>query len=232
MFIQKILPVATMPKFICVSSAGLVISFLGSLPLGTMNIAATNISISEGVHAGWLYATGSMLIEIIIVRAALTAMGWFLRKQKLFWFLELFTTAVIVVMAIGCFVAAYKMTGFSGSLPKIFSLHPFWTGVLLSISNPLHIPFWMGWNTVLINKKILLPSSFYYNFYIMGIAVGTLLGFAVFIYGGNYMIAAIIKHQGALNVTIGLVLLVTAAIQVRKMIAFRLQAFTKGNATT
>ena len=217
---QNVLPVAGMyKKRFRVLIAGFVISFLGSLPLGTMNIAATHISASEGINAGWKYAIGSMLIEIIIVRIALTAMGWLLQKQRIFWFLELFTTGLIVAMAIGSFVAAYKMNGFSNSLPKAFSLHPFLTGVLLSISNPLHIPFWMGWSTVLLNKKILIPLAIYYHHYIAGIAAGTMLGFAVFIYGGNYMVSRTIQHQELLNTAIGTVLLVTALLHIRKMTA-------------
>jgi hypothetical protein len=37
---------------------GLVIRFLGSLPLGTMNIAATHIAIEQGTNAGLMYAVG------------------------------------------------------------------------------------------------------------------------------------------------------------------------------
>jgi threonine/homoserine/homoserine lactone efflux protein len=59
-----------------VAFAGLGISFLGSLPLGTMNIAATHISIQQGTGAGLVYATGSMLVEVIVVRIALVAMDW------------------------------------------------------------------------------------------------------------------------------------------------------------
>ena len=197
--------------------AGFIISFLGSLPLGTMNIAATHIAIRQGTGAGLLYAVGSMLVEIIVVRTALAAMGWLAQRQRVFRLLELFTTGLILAMAIASFAAAYKMTGFSSSLPAVFSLHPFWTGVLLSATNPLHIPFWLGWSTVLMNKKILLPESSCYHPYIAGIGAGTMLGFAVFIYGGNYVVSKIAHHQDLLNMAIGTVLLVTAIIQIRKM---------------
>ncbi len=198
--------------------AGLAISFLGSLPLGTMNIAATHISIEQGRTAGLLYALGSMLVEIIIVRIALVAMGWLAQRHKIFQFLELFTVSLILILSAASFIAAYKMTGFAGSIPFGPSLHPFWTGVLLSATNPLHIPFWLGWSTVLLNKKILLPGNKYYNWYITGIAVGTMAGFAVFIYGGTYMVTQITAHQNVLNTVIGLVLLLTAVIQLRKML--------------
>jgi threonine/homoserine/homoserine lactone efflux protein len=203
-------------KLVKVAAAGLLISFLGSLPLGTMNIAATQIAVQQGTHAGLLYAWGSMLTEIIIVRFALVAMDWLAKRHQVFHFLELFTTGLLFVLAAASFIAAYRMTGFPGSIPGRL-LHPFWTGVLLSAANPLHIPFWLGWSTVLLNKKILLPAARYYNWYITGIGTGTLLGFMVFIYGGNYMVKQITQHQDVLNLVIGSVLLVTAILQLKKI---------------
>lgn len=201
-----------------VALAGLGISFLGSLPLGTMNIAATHISIQQGTAAGLVYAVGSMLVEIIVVRIALVTMDWLAKRHRVFQFLELFTIALILALAAGSFIAAYKMTGFNESIPIGKSLNPFWTGVILSATNPLHIPFWLGWSTILLNKKILLPNAHHYNYYITGIAIGTILGFMVFIYGGNHMIGQITRHQNILNLVIGSVLLITAIIQLKKMI--------------
>jgi len=217
-----------MKGLVRILSWGFVISFLGSLPLGTMNIAITHISISLGAGAAWRYAVGSMLVEIIIVRLVLATMGRLVQNQRIFRLLQLFTTALLLVMAMGSFVAAYKMTGFSGSVPKLFLSYPFWTGVLLSVSNPLHIPFWLGWSTVLMNKKILVASAVSFNHYIIGIGSGTMLGFAVFIYGGSYMIERIAHHQGLLNITIGVVLLITAFMQIRKMVMVPVSARYNG----
>ena len=207
----------SLQKLIKIFVAGIVVSFLGSLPLGTMNIAATHISIDQGTNAGFVYAMGSMLTEIIIVRIALVAMDWLAKHFVLFYFLEWITTGLIFILAAASFIAAYRMTGFSGSLPGI-ALNPFWTGVVLSATNPLHIPFWLGWSTVLLNKGILLPVPRHYNGYVTGIGAGTLLGFMVFIYGGNYMIVQIKQHQQLLNLVVGSVLLITAIVQARKII--------------
>src|SRR5258705_13688078 len=88
---------------------GMLISFLGSLPLGTMNVMATNISVKDGVTAAMIYATGSMLVEIIYVRIALVTMSWVARQQKVFRFFEWLTLLLILGLAIGSFVAAFRM---------------------------------------------------------------------------------------------------------------------------
>ncbi|HMG69296.1 MAG TPA: LysE family transporter [Chitinophagaceae bacterium] len=195
---------------------GMLVSFLGSLPLGTMNVTVTQISVQRGITDGFVFAIGSMIVEVIIVRIALVGMKWMAKQHKLFRFLEYVATSIILFLAIASFVAAYKMTGFASSLP-IQTIKPFWTGTFLSLTNPLHIPFWLGWSTVLMNKNILKPSAIQYNWYVTGIGIGTILGFAVFIYAGNYLVSQILRHQTLLNCAIGIVLLITVIIQVIKM---------------
>ena len=206
-----------MQKLLRVSFWGMLVSFLGSLPLGTMNVTVTQLSVSDGIKAGFLFAAGSMIVEVIIVRVALVTMKWLVRQHRVFHLLEYVTTSVILFLAIASIVAAYKMGGFATSLP-VKSITPFWTGTVLSLTNPLHIPFWLGWSTVLMNKNILKPHPAEYNWYVAGIGLGTMLGFAVFIYAGNFLVTKIQQHQTLLNYSIGFVLLITAAIQVKRMI--------------
>jgi threonine/homoserine/homoserine lactone efflux protein len=54
-----------MQKLIRIFITGLFISFLGSLPLGTLNIAAMQLSISDGVRQALLFSLGSLLAEVI-----------------------------------------------------------------------------------------------------------------------------------------------------------------------
>ena len=195
---------------------GMLISFLGSLPLGTMNVAATNISVKDGVNAAMIYALGSMIVELIYVRLSLIAMAWINRQQKIFRLFEWLTVFLILALAIGNFIAAVKMSGLGSALP-VSTKYPFGLGALLSATNPLHIPFWFGWSTLLLNRKILLPCSNNYNWYAAGIGVGTMAGFALFIYGGSYMVQELNANQNMLNWVIGIVLLITAFIQVYKI---------------
>ena len=53
----------------------------------------------------------------------------------------------------------------------------------------------------------------YYNIYIVGIGVGTLLGNCVFIFGGKWMVQRIANSEQYLNWVIGGIFTVTALIQ-------------------
>lgn len=195
---------------------GMMVSFLGSLPLGTLNIAAMQISVSDGITAALLFSAGSLLIEIIYVRISLVAMDWIRKQEKIFRILEWVTLVIVVALAISSFYAALHPTVernivLDSPLPK------FVLGVVMCAVNPVQIPFWFGWSTVLFTKKILLPRNDHYNLYIAGIGIGTLLGNSVFIFGGLLIASKINNNQNILNWVIGGIFLITALIQGWKM---------------
>jgi cell division protein FtsB len=87
----------------------------------------------------------------------------------------------------------------------------------MSAVNPVQIPFWFGWSTVLFTKKILQPRNDHYNSYIIGIGIGTFLGNLLFIYGGKLIGNKIHNNQDILNWVIGGIFAITAIIQIWKM---------------
>lgn len=196
---------------------GLLISFIGSLPLGTSNVAATNIAVKEGITAAVLFSVGSVLIEMIYVRISLVAMDWIFRQYRLFRLLEWLTVLLLLALATSSFVAAIHMSGLGKALP-VHHIAPFLLGIIISAANPLHIIFWFGWTTILLNKHVLLPQNTYYNFYTIGIGIGSMLGFTAFILGGTFLVTRLNDNQYILNWIIGGILLVTACIQLFRIL--------------
>src|SRR5882672_8916688 len=90
---------------------GMLVSFLGSLPLGTLNVAAMQISVSEGITAAMLFSLGSLLVEIIYVRLSLVAMDWVRKQEKIFKILEYVTLLIVVALAFFSFYAALHPNG-------------------------------------------------------------------------------------------------------------------------
>lgn len=94
----------------------------------------------------------------------------------------------------------------SSTLPKFF------LGFAMSAVNPVQVPFWFGWSTVLFTKKILMPKNLHYNFYIAGIGTGTFTGNAVFIFGGRFIVDKLNANHQVLNWAIGGIFAITALI--------------------
>ena len=65
---------------------------------------------------------------------------------------------------------------------------------------------------------MLLPKNSFYNLYIVGIGLGTLLGNCVFIFGGRYIVEKLDANQNILNWVIGGIFALTAIIQLAKII--------------
>ena len=196
---------------------GMVVSFLGSLPLGTLNIAAMQISISEGVAAAMLFSAGSLLIEIVYVRISLVAIDWIRKQEKILKALEWVTLLIVIALAVSSFYAALH-PGVKKNFVLSSSLPPFILGVVMCAVNPVQIPFWFGWSTVLFSKKVLLPRTDHYNSYIVGIGIGTFIGNCIFIFGGMLIASKISNNQHIVSWVIGGIFTVTAIIQLWKII--------------
>jgi len=204
-------------KLFKIFTTGLFISFLGTLPLGTMNIAAMQISISDGIPPAMYYVIGALLIEMIYVRVSLVAMNWVFKHKNIFRWLEWISIVIILALAVSSFVAAAdpvvkKNVLLSGGI------HRFWLGVIMSALNPVQIPFWFGWSTVLFTKNILQHKNSHYNIYIAGIGSGTFIGNLVFIFGGRFIVDVLNTNQKFLHWVIGFIFLITAIILTIKVL--------------
>lgn len=201
---------------------GMIISFLGSLPMGTLNILAMKISVEEGIRNAIYFSFGSLLTEMIYVRLSLVGVNWIRKQKKLFQWLEWITLIIVVALAIGSFMTAINHNpsnpNVKNNLPDI---HRFLLGIGLCAISPMQIPFWFGWSTVLFTKKILLPKHSHYNLYIIGIGLGSLLGNCVFIFGGKYLVDKLNTNQNILNYVIGGIFALTAIIQLIKIITHK-----------
>lgn len=206
-----------MSRLIKIFFWGLIISALGTLPLGTLNIAAMQISISEGTMNAIYFSLGVMLVEILYVRLSLVGMNWVRNQKRLLKWMEWAALLIVVGLAIGSFYAASRLHHEKNILFKN-NMHRFALGILMSAINPVQIPFWFGWSTVLFSKKVLLPQNDHYNMYIVGIGLGTLCGLFIFVFGGHFLVDKLNANQRLLNYIIGGIFLLTAIIQLIKII--------------
>ena len=207
-----------MPKLFKIFCWGLMISFLGSLPLGTLNVAAMQIGIQENITNAIYFSLGSLLVEMIYVRISLIGVDWIRKQAKLMKAMEWFTLIIILALAAGSFIAAATKGSEAKNVFLQNNMHRFLLGMFMSAINPVQIPFWFGWSTVLFTKKILQPVNSHYNIYIIGIGLGTLIGNCLFIFGGKWIVQRIASSQQYLNWVIGSIFAITAIIQAIKMI--------------
>lgn len=196
---------------------GMIVSFLGSLPLGTLNVAAMQISVQESIASAIYFSLGSLLVEMIYVRISLVGINWVRKQKKLFRWMEWIALGIVVALAVGSFVAAVQPHP-AKNVMLSNSINRFLLGIMLSAISPMQIPFWFGWSTVLFTKNILQPKNSYYNFYIVGIGLGTFLGNLVFIFGAKWIVQKLNGSQSLINWIIGGIFAATAIIFLIKIL--------------
>lgn len=184
------------------------ISFLGSLPPGTLNVSAANLAINKGFYSAVQFSAGVILIEMIVVRISLVAV-----KKVEAWFFRLFnllSSFVIIILAVVSLNAAFHT---QHPTISITGQKLFLSGLILSLFNPFHLPFWVGWTTVLKSRKILTDA---YHVYVIAIGAGTTLAFTAYILAGTFLIRLLGEQQNMINLVVGLALLITGMVQLYK----------------
>lgn len=191
----------------------MMISFLGQLPFGNMNLTATQLAVQEGYKQAWKYSVGIVLVEVIYLRLALTAMDWVVQNQLLFKVMSWLTVIVFLALGILSIFIAQKQTQEKKGLLLNNNMDRFFLGVSVSAINPVQIPFWFIWSTQLLNSHILKATNAYFNMFTGGAAIGSIAGLAVYVYGGRWVIQKMKASNKQLNIFMGIVFIIAALWQ-------------------
>ncbi|MDQ6842748.1 MAG: LysE family transporter [Bacteroidota bacterium] len=198
----------------------MIISFLGTLVPSPLNITAMQISVHETISIAMYFSLGTIFIELIYVRLCLIGVNWLGKQKKLFRWFEWITFALILALSIGSFIAASK-THASQNVILDNNINRFLLGMFMSAITPMHIPFWIGWSTILFTKKILKADNSIYYIYIIGIGIGTFSANCFFIFGGKYIVQLLNTNQRIFNLVIGGIFAITAIIQLVKILWYK-----------
>ena len=193
--------------------SALLISFLGQLPFGNMNLTATQLAVQEGYKNAWKYAIGIVLIEMIYLRLALTAMDWIVEHRLIFDIMNWLTVVVFFALGVFSLIMARRQAANKKGLLLNNKLDRFLLGVSVSAINPAQIPFWFIWSTQLIQGKVLHTTFLDFNLFTGGAAVGSITGLAVYIYGGKWVIEKMKASNKQLNTFMGIVFILAALWQ-------------------
>jgi threonine/homoserine/homoserine lactone efflux protein len=198
--------------------AGFSISFLGQLPLGNLNVLATQISVEESFKNAWLFSIAGAIVEVVYLRLALNSSQWMMHNKMLFNYVSWFT--VILFYTLG-FLSIRKAVKQKEPKSKGFlinnNVNRFLLGIMLSVVNPMQIPFWFFWGTYFIQNGTVKPTATDFNFFTIGAGLGTLSGQSIYIHGGNWLIRKLKASHKILNIIMGAVFIISASVQVYKI---------------
>lgn len=211
-----------MYELIRVFFTGMIISLLGALPLGILNITAMQIAVQENSRNAIKFSIGVALIEIFYVRISLKGMNWVMENQQIFNILEWCTVVLFIVLAVGSFLTARKSRDQKNILLKN-NMSRFFLGLTMSAINPVQIPFWFIWSTYLLSNQFLKTTAWHFNIYTAGIGAGTLAALALFIFAGKWVVNKLNASHRVINIAVGIIFLISAVVQLYRVTSTPIQ---------
>jgi len=197
---------------------GLLLSFLGQLPLGTISITATQIAVQENFRNAWKYSIGVSLIEMVYLRIVLSGMEWTMHNQTLFNLINWLSVLFFLALGIFGLFAARKQDPDKKAPLLNNNLDRLLLGLSMSILNPAQIPFWFFWSGYFLNQGWLHPGFVSFNFFTLGSGLGTIGGLMLFMYGGNWLVTKMKTSNRRLNQFMGLLFILIAGLQLYRIL--------------
>lgn len=155
---------------------GFLVSFIGSIPLGYLNVIGFEIYIKLGMNSLVFFLFGVICVEMLVIYFTLIFAKQLVNNKKLMKFIDFFAVFFLLIIGYSFYASANQTNEQQGVLEKYAMYSPFLIGIFLSGINFLQVPFWTGWNLYLINGNYISIVNKLKLYYIAGTLVGTFLG--------------------------------------------------------
>jgi threonine/homoserine/homoserine lactone efflux protein len=183
---------------------GLVFSFIGSIPPGTLNLAVLQLGMEYKIKTALRFSLAVAIIEYPYAWIAVVFEDWVTSSPLIIENFQLITAVVMTVLGGFTLWSARKPSEFSVR----FNESGFRRGIVLSILNPMAIPFWIGITAFLKAQNwINLSSQILIHSYVFGTSVGVMILLVLFTFLAKKL-APYVKDHRYVKFVPGLTLLV------------------------
>jgi len=157
--------------------AGVIFSFLGSIPPGTLNLAVLQLGMENKIKTAMRFILAVTIIEYPYAWIAVVFEDWLTSSPVIINNFQLITAVVMTGLGIFTIRSAQKPSNFS----MRFNESGFRRGIVLSILNPMAIPFWIGITAYLKAQQwIDLSTNGLVHSYVFGTSVGVFILLVLF----------------------------------------------------
>lgn len=160
---------------------GFLVSFIGSIPLGYLNLTGLEIYEESGLTNLVFFLLGVLSIEVFVIYYTLIFAEQLVQNRTLIKFIDFFGIAFMLFLACLFYANINKKWNFYANANEYMMYSPFVLGMILNCLNFLQIPFWTSWNLYLVNTKYIVVERMLKFYYIAGTFIGIFLGMLSFI---------------------------------------------------
>lgn len=155
---------------------GFLVSFIGSIPLGYLNIIGVEIYSELGINSLILYLLGVISVEVFVIYFTLIFANQLVNNKKLMKIIDFFAVFFLLFLGYSFYAHSNTTTANHNDLEKFIKYSPFLIGMFLNGINFLQVPFWTGWNLYLINGNYIAIEKRLKYYYVFGTLIGTFFG--------------------------------------------------------
>lgn len=183
---------------------GLVFSFLGSVPPGTLNLCVLQLGLQRKIGAALRFALAVSIVEYPYTWIGVAFEKWITSSPAVIENFQLLAAVVMTLIGLLNIWSARKPTEFVTK----FNESGFRRGLVLSVLNPMAIPFWIGITAYLKAENwIDISTPWLMHSYILGTSVGAMLLLTLFTYMAHRM-SSYVTGNNFVKLLPGIVLLV------------------------
>jgi threonine/homoserine/homoserine lactone efflux protein len=183
---------------------GLVFSFVGSIPPGTLNVTVLQLGLEKKIGVALRFALAVSIIEYPYAWIAVAFEDWLTSSPLIIENFQLITAIVMTVLGVFTIWASRKPSTFSVK----FSESGFRRGIVLSLLNPMAIPYWMGATAYFKAQGwVDLSTQGLVHSYVLGTSVGAMLLLTLFIFLANRL-SRYVQQNIVIKMLPGIIMLV------------------------
>lgn len=157
------------------TAAGFAISFIGSIPLGYLNLIGLQYYEKEHLAPTLLFLLGVVVIESLVIYVTAKGASKIALQPHLKTKISLFSITFLLLLAYLAQPTTIQETNPTVSFLN-FIQYPLITGMVLSCLNFAQVPFWLSWNVYMLNEKYVTPQHNGLVWYTFGAVIGTFTG--------------------------------------------------------
>lgn len=195
--------------------AGL-ISFFGTIPPATINVTVLQLALKDRAKQAVALALGAALIDSFYAGLSVNIAGYL--EQHVAFSNFFFLIAALVLLVLGTISLSGKLTPEVKALEKQSKIG-LGQGLLLGFFNPLAMPFWLGWISVLQMNGWVEVVGYNYWAFILGAFAGEVSLLMIVIRVGERF-TRISENRLLVNVIPGAVLLILGLVNLIKWVSF------------
>jgi len=152
-----------------------VVSFVGSIPPGTINISVMQLAILQRRTAAISFAFGAAFVELFYAGFTVRFHVFLTDSTNITEYFHIIAGTAMLILGFVNLKSTSKATDIKTKHQDIRKRNAFTRGALIGIANPLTVPFWLAVTAALEKQGWVTLDGINLYAYAIGISVGTFI---------------------------------------------------------